>query len=148
MLWLEHIATVISHELMGSLHFGIFCIWLMSCMSNIFYWASILDVIIEICFKSLKQIDIKWLFLLYNGYVYIDVFSLHIDYCYPLHRCNYDYQVYVMGRVPYVGWVVVVPLWWSVCLFSNKKKGHHNFQNCNSDPPQTQLHNYTITQRS
>jgi phosphoribulokinase len=55
------------------------------------------DVIIVIRFRSLKQIDVKWLFLLYRGYVYIDVFPLmicvplHIDCCYSMHRCNSDY---------------------------------------------------------
>jgi hypothetical protein len=49
-------------------------------------------------FKSLKQIDSS---LVVNGCFHINVFPLMI--CVPLHRCNSDYQVHVMGHGPYVG---------------------------------------------
>jgi hypothetical protein len=94
-----------------------------------------------ICFWSLKQIKDKWLFLLYNDdYVYIDVFPLmigvllHIDCCYPLHRCNSNYQVHVMGHVPYVGWaigshaIVMIHLY----VFKKKKKSCHIAHSINS----------------
>jgi hypothetical protein len=107
----------------GVLSFGLFCIWLVT-------WVSRILLLYNVMTLSLKQIDVYGFFVKSTGYVLVVLFRWNYDgiIMFFAIRYNSDYQIHVMGHVPYAGWAtnsratVMTHLFCMLYIYIKKKK--------------------------